>query len=114
LFFASIFFFVLISAIYGILSCKTDRCSEFEVRCRYTDSGKECAERTFQLHNIKNLEIQFIDEIEIPEEMGMMSIDKFKMSGRISSSGIDRICRLFPKTELIINEKKYNIRLVFQ
>ena len=69
---------------------------------------KTIPKELLQLHRIKSLEIQFLDDIVIPEEMGTMKIDNFKMSGNISSSGIERICRLFPKTKLIINEKIYN------
>lgn len=60
------------------------------------------------LEQIKSLEIQFIDKINIPEEMGKIKIDQFRMSGEISSSEIERICKLFPNTFLIINNKPYN------
>lgn len=60
------------------------------------------------LEQIKNLEIQFIDDIYIPDEMSRVKIDKFKMSGAITRPGIERICKLFPNTELTINGKTYN------
>ena len=42
--------------------------------------------------------------------MSKIKIDRFTMFGKISDSEIERICKLLPNTELIINEKKYNAR----
>ena len=69
---------------------------------------KTIPEALLGLEQIKSLEIQFIDKINIPEEMGKIKINLFRMSGEISSSEIERICKLFPKTYLIINNKPYN------
>jgi len=64
----------------------------------------------FALEQIKNLEIQFTGKIIIPDTISRLNIDSFKMSGSISESEIERICRLLPKTKLIINDKLYNTR----
>jgi hypothetical protein len=69
---------------------------------------KTVPKELFELESIKNLLINFTDEITIPDEMGKIKIDKFRMTGKISDSGIERICKLFPKTVLIINNKTYN------
>ena len=61
-----------------------------------------------QLNHIKNLDITFIDDIQIPDEMSKIDISKFRMTGKISDSQIERICKLFPNTELTINGKRYN------
>jgi len=58
-----------------------------------------------KLENIKNLEIDFLDDINIPDEISKMKIDKFKMSGTISNLEIKRIRKLLPNAELIINGK---------
>ncbi len=61
-----------------------------------------------QLNHIKNLDITFIDDIQIPDEMSKINISKFRMTGKISDSQIERICKMFPNTELTINGKRYN------
>ena len=60
------------------------------------------------LNYIKSLWINFTDDINVPEEMGKIKIDVFRMYGIITNSGIERICKLFPNTVLIINNKTYN------
>jgi hypothetical protein len=59
------------------------------------------------LDQIKGLSINFTDEIIIPDEMGKIKIEEFRMYGKISDEGIDRIVKLFPNTMLIINNKRY-------
>jgi len=60
------------------------------------------------LDQIKGLQINFTDEIVIPDEMARIKIEVFKMTGKISDAGIERICKMFPNTVLIINDKQYN------
>jgi hypothetical protein len=60
------------------------------------------------LDQIKSLSINFTDEIIIPDEMGKIKIEEFRMYGKISDEGIERIVRMFPNTVLIINNKIYN------
>jgi hypothetical protein len=71
---------------------------------------KEFPKALLKLNKIKYLSIDFIDEIQIPDEINSIQIDRFEMSGRISNSEIERICKLLPNTILIINDKKYNIK----
>jgi len=61
------------------------------------------------LNKIKGLEINFINEIIIPDEMARIQIEEFRMTGKISDAGIKRICKMFPNTVLIINNKRYNM-----
>jgi len=59
-----------------------------------------------KLDQIKYLEIEFLDDIIIPDEISNIKIDKFKMTGKISKLEIERIRKLLPNTELIINGNK--------
>jgi hypothetical protein len=70
---------------------------------------KTVPKELLQLTEIKYLEIEFIDKIDIPDEMGKIKIGRFRIYGKINSEEIGRICRLFPQTELIINDKVYNL-----
>lgn len=54
---------------------------------------------------IHQLEIDFTDSIQIPDKMGAVKIDRFKMSGAINKAGISRIAKLFPNSTLIINKQ---------
>lgn len=59
----------------------------------------------FQLKHIGNLEIEFIDEINIPDSINKIKIDNFRMTGKISKTEIERVKRLLPNTMIIINRK---------
>jgi hypothetical protein len=61
-----------------------------------------------ELKEIKKLEISFLGDIQIPEEIGKIKIGRFQMSGMVTESEIERICKLLPKTRLRINDKEYN------
>jgi hypothetical protein len=73
-----------------------------------TIRAKTVPTEILQLSQIRNLDITFIDSIQIPDEMSKINISVFRMTGKISDSEIERICKLFPNTELIINTKRYN------
>jgi len=64
----------------------------------------------FELKEIKNLEISFTDSILIPDKLKEIKIEKLKLSGKIDKSEIERISKMFPDTELIINREKINAR----
>lgn len=66
-------------------------------------SAKTVPPELLEIGPIHQLEIDFIDSIQIPEKMSAIKIDKFKMTGAISQEGINRIAKLFPKSTLIIN-----------
>lgn len=63
-----------------------------------------------ELNKIKRLRIDFINEIEIPDDISKIKIDTFWLTGKVTKTEIERICRLLPDTRLIINEKIYNTR----
>lgn len=71
---------------------------------------KTVPKEILDLNHIKDLDITFIDNIQIPDEMSKITIDEFRMTGKISNSEIERICKLLPNTTLIINYKTYNAR----
>ncbi len=57
-----------------------------------------------KLDNIKNLQLQFKDEIDIPDELSKVKIGKLDLSGKITQEGIERIKKLFPTTIIRIND----------
>jgi len=71
---------------------------------------QEIPSAIFELKEIKNLEISFTDSILIPDKLKEIKIEKLKLSGRIDKSEIERISKMFPDTELIINREKINAR----
>lgn len=66
---------------------------------------KEIPATIFELKEIKSLEIAFIDEIDIPEKLSEIRIGTLRLSGRITNAEIQRIKRMFPNTQLIINRE---------
>ena len=75
---------------------------------KQADSGisikvKEIPNAIYELKEIYQLEISFIDSIIIPDKMKEIKIEKLKLSGKIDKSEIERISKMFPDTELIIN-----------
>ena len=57
-----------------------------------------------KLDNIKNLQLQFKDKIDIPDELSKVKIGKLDLSGKITQEGIERIKKLFPTTIIRIND----------
>lgn len=60
------------------------------------------------IDHIRALEIYFTDSVHIPQEMGNMKIDQFKIHGPISAAEERRAIKLLPQTNLIINGSKVN------
>jgi len=71
-------------------------------------SVNEVPKALLKMDYIKMLTITFTDKIVIPEEMGKIKIDFFRMYGTVSDDEVERICKLFPNTLLDINGKEYN------
>ena len=77
---------------------------------RQADSGisirvKEIPDAIFELDEIYKLEISFVGDILIPDKLKEIEIEKLVLSGKIDNPEIERIRRLFPDTQLIINRK---------
>lgn len=82
---------------------------------KQADSGisirvKEIPHAIYELKEIYNLDISFIDSILIPDKLKETEIGKLKLSGKIDKSEIERIRKMFPDTELIINKEAINAR----
>jgi hypothetical protein len=60
-----------------------------------------------EIPHIFSLNVFFADAIVIPDDMQKIKIDRFEMSGNIDKTGIARICKMFPDTQLIINNIPY-------
>jgi len=72
---------------------------------------KSVPKEILDLREVRALDIYFVDEIDIPEEMGRMKIGRLNMRGKISQPGIDRILKLLPNTRITINNNTYNNEL---
>ena len=66
---------------------------------------KSIPDEILSIPHIKDLDIVFIDEINIPDDIAKIKIDRFRMTGKISPSEIEHVVRLLPNTILIINGK---------
>lgn len=64
---------------------------------------KEFPPVLLELKEIKSLQIEFTNEIDIPNELSEVKIGKLELSGKIAGKGIERIKELFPNTEIKIN-----------
>lgn len=71
---------------------------------------QEIPNAIFELKEIKNLQISFTDNILIPDKLKEIKIEKLTLSGKIDKSEIERISKMFPDTELIINGEEINAR----
>jgi len=71
---------------------------------------KSFPKELFSLNQIKKLQIEFVNEIDIPDSINKIKIETFRMYGKVSKTEIERICKLLPNTRLIINDEMYNTR----
>ncbi|WP_299352570.1 DUF4419 domain-containing protein [Mucilaginibacter sp.] len=62
-------------------------------------------EALFNIGPINLLTIDFVNTINIPNELAKVHILKLTLTGVITDEGIKRIKKLFPDTELVINRK---------
>lgn len=60
------------------------------------------------LKDVNYMSISFRGEILIPNEMKQMKIKYMSLTGKIDAKGITRICKMFPYTEITINDVVYN------
>lgn len=58
-----------------------------------------------ELEEIKQLEIQFVNEIDIPDALSKVKIESLELSGEITEEGIERIKRMFPNIYIRINNE---------
>lgn len=62
----------------------------------------------FLIPKIDKLSIDFINEINIPDDLSKIEIAGLNLTGKISATGIERIRKLLPKTRLNINQVLYD------
>lgn len=60
-----------------------------------------------QMKKINSLEIQFTDEIVIPDGMGKIEIKELTLTGKTTQEETERLKKLFPNTVLRINGKVF-------
>ena len=70
---------------------------------------QEIPDAIFQLNEIGHLEISFIDRIIIPDKLGKIDIKRMALSGKTTPQEIERIKRMFPETELRINNENIHV-----
>ena len=70
---------------------------------------KEFPAVLLELKEIKRLDIQFIDTIDIPDEISKIKIGSLSLYGKITKEGIERIKRLLPDTDIKINSSRGGI-----
>ena len=69
---------------------------------------KEFPMELLLLREIESIRIEFISEIIIPDEFANVKMKFLSLSGKITEAGIERILKMFPNTEIIINGKVVN------
>ena len=65
------------------------------------------SENRIEKFTINRLELQFVDDINIPDELSKVNIKELVLSGKISITGKMRIKKLFPNTKLTINGDRW-------
>ncbi|MBD8348822.1 DUF4419 domain-containing protein [Dysgonomonas sp. HGC4] len=73
----------------------------------YSFKTKEVPDELLLLKEAADIVIYFTNKIDIPEEMANIKIESLSLYGEISNKEIERICKMFPDTELEINSIKY-------
>lgn len=69
---------------------------------------KEFPAILLELEEIKELELRFIDTINIPDEFSKVKIDNMALYGKITEEEIEHLKVLFPKTGIVVNRKLVN------
>lgn len=66
---------------------------------------------TVRTQRNKKTGYQFIDTIDIPDEISKIKIGSLSLYGKITKEGIERIKRLLPDTDIKINSSREVIKL---
>jgi hypothetical protein len=64
---------------------------------------KEFPTELLSLKEAERIEIAFLDKIIIPDEFAKVKVARLILSGKIDAAEIERLKKMFPNTELIIN-----------
>jgi len=65
----------------------------------------EIPNEVYSAKNLRVLELSFKNQIKIPDQLAEISILTLKLYGRITEEEEKRILKLFPETQIIINDK---------
>lgn len=76
---------------------------------RHQYQSKRISGCTVGTQRNKRLDIQFIDTINIPDEISKIKIGSLSLYGKITKEGIERIKRLLPDTDIKINGSRGGI-----
>ena len=71
-------------------------------------SVKEFPEELLSFKEIKAVQLNFTDKIQIPDEFAKVKLKELDLWGEIDESGIERIKKLFPNAYILINNKHVN------
>ena len=64
---------------------------------------KEFPTELLSLKEIENIEIEFLEEIIIPDEFANVKVENLKLTGKIKNAAIERVVKLFPESRIVIN-----------
>ena len=84
---------------------------ELQTKGRLAIRVKEIPEAVFALTEIKELDIQFIDKIIIPDRLANVKIQKLVLEGKSNKAERERIRQLFPNTEVIIASRSLGVSI---
>jgi len=59
----------------------------------------------YNAKNLRVLELSFKNQIKIPDQLAQIGIKTLKLHGKITEAEEKRILKLFPETQIIINDK---------
>ena len=69
---------------------------------------KEFPTELLSLKEIKSIKIEFLNNIIIPDEFSNVKVNDMNLSGKICENEIERIIKMFPNSNIIINNKLVN------
>ena len=87
-----------------IQKLKSDDKRDWEISIRV----KEFPMELLSIKKIKDIDIEFLDEINIPDEFANVKIESLSLSGKIDKAGIERIIKMLPNSCIFINRKIVN------
>jgi hypothetical protein len=88
----------------GATVSKSDALSVYNI----TEIPKE----VYSAKNLRVLELSFKNQIKIPDQLAEISILTLKLHGKIAEEEEKRIFKLFPKTQIIINDKGPELKVI--
>jgi hypothetical protein len=68
---------------------------------------KELPEEILALPQIRSLNVEFVGKIIVPDRLAQVKIEQLRLTGEITPEEIERIKRLFPNTQLTINDQLF-------